>query len=128
MLKAKLFFTRRSGPDDIIQIFDDEIYFEMVRVVYTPGDHTKKSNEFHMTRSATMNYISTIFKSMEEDTDPFEYVQIQTAIHPSIMVSVADVSERGPRWRLEDMVEQAITANVEEIKLKRTVRTPVEGC
>jgi hypothetical protein len=127
MLKVKLFFTRREGPDDILQVYDDETYFEMANVVYTPGDHSKKSNSFYTSRGSVLDYISTIFKSMETDADPFEFVQIQTAIHPSVMVSVADVSDRQTRYRLEDMVEQALYANVEAIKLKRNVRTPVEG-
>jgi hypothetical protein len=127
MLKVKLFFTRKQGEDDILQIYDDETYFEMGRVVYTPGDHTKKSNSFYLPRREILRYVSTILKSMETDTDPFEYVQIQSSIHPSVIVSVADVSERQTRWQLEDMVEQALYANVEEIKLKRNVRTPVYG-
>ncbi len=124
MLKVKFFFTRCRGEDDIVQIYDDDTYFEMTRVVYTPGDHAKTSNSFYLSRSDALRYVSTMLKSMETDTDPFEFVQVQTAIHPSIMVSIADVSERETRWRLEDMVEQALYANVEEIKLKRTVRQP----
>jgi hypothetical protein len=127
MLKVKLFFTRRQGADDIIQIYDDDTYFEMAQVVYTPGDHTKKSNSFYLPRADVLKYVSTMFKSMQTDNDPFDYVQIQSAIHPSVMVSVADVSERQTRYQLEDMVEQALYANVEEIKLKRNVRTPVYG-
>jgi hypothetical protein len=126
MLKVKLFFTRRQGEDDILQIYDDETYFEMGRVVYTPGDHAKKSNEFYLPRRDILRYVSTIFKSMETDTDPFEFVQIQSAIHPSVIVPIADVSERQTRYQMEDMVEQALYANVEAVKLKRTVRSPVE--
>lgn len=127
MLKVKLFFTRRQGEDDILQIYDDETYFEMNRVVYTPGEHTKRSNVFYLPRRDVLSYVSTIFKSMETDTDPFEYVQVQSAIHPSVMLSVADLEDREKRYQLEDMVEQALYANVEEQKLKRTVRSPVEG-
>lgn len=125
MLKVKLFFTRKQGEDDIVQIYDDDTYFEMAQVVYTPGDHAKKSNSFYLPRADVLKYVSTMLKSMQTDTDPFEYVQLQSAIHPSVMVSVADVSERQTRYQLEDMVEQALYANVEEIKLKRNVRTPV---
>jgi hypothetical protein len=127
MLKVKLFFTRRQGEDDILQIYDDETYFEMNRVVYTPGEHTKRSNVFYLPRRDILTYVSTIFKSMETDTDPFEYVQVQSAIHPSVMLSVADLADREKRYQLEDMVEQALYANVEEERLKRTVRSPVEG-
>lgn len=127
MLKAKLYFTRRQGTDDIVQFYDDEEYFEMIRIVYTPGEHTKKSNEFWLTRRDTFGYVSTILKSLESDNDPFEYVQLQTAIHPSIMYPVSEFEDTEKRWLVEDMVRDAIHANVAEIKLKQTVRTPVEN-
>lgn len=128
MIKVKLYFTRTAGADDILQIFETEEYFDMAKIVYTPGDHAKKSNVFYMSRGDVLRYVSTIFKSMDNDTDPFEYVQIESAIHPSVMIPIVDLAERETRWQLEDMVEQALYANVEEIKLKRNVRTPVRGC
>ena len=128
MIKVKLYFTRTAGTDDILQIFETEEYFDMAKVVYTPGDHAKKSNVFYLSRTDVLTYVSTIFKSMDNDTDPFEYVQIESAIHPSVMIPIADLAERQTRWQLEDMIEQALYANVEEIKLKRNVRTPVRGC
>jgi hypothetical protein len=127
MLKAKLFFTRRQGADDIIQLYEDDTFFEMVRVVYTPGDHAKKSNEFYLTRSAALEYIDSILSSMGYDADPFDFVQLQTAIHPSILFSVSDVSVRSTRTRIDEMVNQSLKATVSEISLKRTVRSPVEN-
>lgn len=127
MLRVKLFFTRRRGADDIIQMFDDEMYLEMVRIVYTPGDHKKTSNEFHITRASAVEYVSGILRSMENDSDPFDFLQVQTAIHPTVMYSIADVSHDPTRLRIEDMVYEALRAIVEEIKLKRTVRDPVEN-
>lgn len=128
MLKVKLFFTRAAGSDDIVQIYDDETHVDMVRIVYTPGDHTKRSNAFHMTTRDVLSYVGNIFRAMSNDTDPFEFMQIQTAIHPSVMVSVMDLSCRRVQDLLDDMIFQAVRVNVEEIKLKRTVRTPAEGC
>ena len=127
MQKVKLFFTRRRGADDIVQMYDDETHVDMVRVVYTPGDHTKKSNVFYLTTRDVLSYVDNILKAMDHDTDPFEYMQIQTAIHPSIMFSAMDLSSRRVQDLVDDMIFQAIRVNVEEIKLKRTIRTPVEG-
>jgi hypothetical protein len=127
MQKVKLYFTRRAGADDIIQMFDDETHVDMVRLVYTPGDHTKKSNVFHMTNRDALSYVNNILKAMHNDIDPFEYVQIQTAIHPSILFSAMDVGCRRVQDVVDDMVFQALRVNVEEVKLKRTIRTPVEG-
>jgi hypothetical protein len=127
MQKVKLFFTRRAGADDIIQMFDDETHVDMVRVVYTPGDHTKKSNEFYLTSRDVLSYVNNILKAMNNDIDPFEYVQLQTAIHPTILFSAMDVGVRRTQDLIDDMIFQSIRVNVAEIKLKRTIRTPVEG-
>jgi hypothetical protein len=126
MQKVKLYFTRRNGSDDIIQMYDDETHVDMVRLVYTPGDHTKRSHEFHLTSRDVLSYVGNILKAMNNDVDPFEFVQIQTAIHPSIMFSAMDVGCRRIQDVLDDMIFQAIRVNVEEVKLKRNVRTPVE--
>ena len=126
MQKVKLYFTRRNGSDDIIQMYDDETHVDMVRLVYTPGDHTKRSHEFHLTSRDVLSYVNNILKAMNNDVDPFEFVQIQTAIHPSIMFSAMDVGCRRIQDVLDDMIFQAIRVNVEEVKLKRNVRTPVE--
>jgi hypothetical protein len=127
MQKVKLYFTRRAGADDIIQMYDDETHVDMVRLVYTPGDHTKRSHAFHLTSRDALSYVTDILKAMHNDIDPFEYVQIQTAIHPSILFSAMDVGSRRVQDVVEDMIYQALRVNVEEVKLKRTVRTPVEG-
>lgn len=126
MQKVKLFFTRRAGSDDIIQMYDDDTHVDMVRLVYTPGDHTKRSHEFYMTTRDVLSYVGNILKAMNNDVDPFEYVQIQTAIHPSIMFSAMDVGCRRIQDVLDDMIFQAIRVNVGEVKLKRNVRTPTE--
>jgi hypothetical protein len=126
MQKAKLYFTRRRGADDIIQMYDDETHVDMVRVVYTPGDHTKKSNEFYMTSRDVLSYVRNILNAMNNDVDPFEHVQIQTAIHPSILFSAMDVGCRRVQDVFDEMLFQALRVNVAEVKLKRTVRTPVE--
>lgn len=123
MQKVKLFFCRSGMQDDIIQFFDDETHTDMVRLVYTPQEHTEKSNEFYLTRRAALLYVSQILRSMAYDNDPFEFIQLQTVIQPSIILPVADVSSEA-RYLLEDMIEQALSANVDEIKLKRTVRSP----
>jgi hypothetical protein len=126
MQKVKLFFTRSAGADDIIQMYDDETHVDMVRVVYTPGDYSKRSNEFYMTTRDVLSYVGNIVRAMGHDVDPFEYLQIQTAIHPSIMFSAMDVHSRRVQDTLDDMIFQAIRVNVADIKLKRNVRTPVE--
>lgn len=126
MQKVKLYFTRRTGSDDIIQMYDDETHVDMVRLVYTPGDHTKRSHEFYMTSRDVLSYVRNILNAMNNDVDPFEFVQIQTAIHPSIMFSAMDIGCRRIQDTLDDMIFQAIRVNVEEVKLKRNVRTPTE--
>jgi hypothetical protein len=124
MQKVKLYFTRAGRTDDVIQIFDDETHNDMFRVVYTPAEYIKTSNEFYGSTSTVMDYISSVLKSMCYDNDPFDYLQISTAIHPSVMYSIADVSDPKTRYQIEDLIEQATKEIVGEVKLKRNVRTP----
>lgn len=106
-----------KGPekDDIIRIYEDEEYEEMFRVVYAPsGD--KKMSQFFLTRSKVLDYIDDLLISLEYDTDSCEWVQVDTAIHPSVMYHVADLSNSSIRHHLENTVEAAMRANVERIR------------
>ena len=110
MLKATLRFIRdseRSSQDDIIHFYVDDIYHEMVRVTFRPADVTKYS-EFYLDERRAVGYVSTVLKSMQHDTDPFEFIQVDTAMHPTILYHVADMDKREIRWSIEDTIADAI--------------------
>ena len=120
MLKASLYFVNKNNRDDIVRIFDDDVHAEMYRVVFKAHDMAGV-NEFSMTYRDLQNYISDMLKSLQNDTEPYEYVQVMTAMHPTIMYHVSDVETREVRWQIEDMVSLACRSPVYRRGGKRTV-------
>lgn len=122
MLKATIHFVTKDNRDDILRIFDDDTHEDMYRVVYKAHDVTTGVDEVYLTYPDLQDYFSTILKSLQHDTDPFEYVQIMTPIHPSIMYHSADLEDRDTRWQVEDMVFLACRKAIWRRGVKRTIR------
>lgn len=119
MLKVTLRFIRnvdaRAGnQDDILHIYDDDEYHETCRIVFRPKD-VKKGSEFYLDERRTMDYISSILKSMQHDSDPFEYIQVDTAMHPTILYHVSDMDNRDIRWSVEDAIYDAIRRPIRRV-------------
>jgi hypothetical protein len=111
MLKSTFFIQRSSGGDDIIRMFEEE--HEMVRIVYTsPEFHKKKGREMFVTMSKAVDYIGDLMKSLRYDTQPFEYFQVTTAIHPSVVYHVSDLDNFEVRHLIQDMTEMALRQSV----------------
>jgi hypothetical protein len=123
MLKATVHFITKNNCDDILRIFDDDEYEDMYRVVYKPHDVSTGLNQVHLSYSDLKDYFSTILKSLENDNDPFEYIQILTPIHPSVIYHTSDLEDREIRWRVEDMVFLACRKAIWRTGLKRTIHT-----
>jgi hypothetical protein len=115
MLKVTLFIQRTGGhtveSDDTIQIFEDETHQDMVRVVYSTSE-LKKNATFSLPVSKAMLYIRDTLKSLRHDSMPFEYVQVTTRIHPSVLYHVSDLDDDDIRYLIEDTVESAIRLQV----------------
>jgi len=122
MLKTIIHFVTKDNRDDILRIFDDDVHEDMYRVVYKPHDIETGLNEMYLSYADLREYISTILKSLEHDTDPFEYVQIMTPIHPSVMYHTADLEDRDTRWQVEDMIFLACRKAIRRTGVKRTIR------
>jgi hypothetical protein len=122
MLKAEIRFITKTNRDDILKIFDDDVHEDMYRVVYKPHDVKVGLYETYLSYHDLQDYFSTILKSLERDTDPFEYVQVMTPIHPSVIYHVSDIEDRTNRWRLEDMVFLACRKAIWRRGVKRTIQ------
>lgn len=121
MLKAIVHFVTKENRDDILQIFDDDTHDEMFRVTYKPND-SSGLNEFYLSYRELQDYFSTILKSLDRDTEPFEYIQISTSMHPAVMYHTSDLEDRDVRWRVEDMVFHACRKSIWRRGAKRTIR------
>lgn len=115
MLKATLYIQRSNAPsvdsDDIIRLYEDDDIREMVRIVYSTPE-LRKGTAMYVPAPRAMAYISDLLKTLRHDSQPFEYVQVTTAIHPSILYHVSDMDNYEVRHLIEDTVEVALRQSV----------------
>lgn len=120
MLKVTLFLQRKAGNesnDDSIRIYEDDSYIEMYKVVYSTCE-VRRDAQFYMTRGNVVNYVSDLLKSLKYDSEPFEFVQITTAIQPSILFHLSDLDNSDVRHLIEDSVSTSMKVPVELVKRK----------
>jgi hypothetical protein len=118
MLKVTLNIQRPNGPsssDDVIHMYDDDEFHDMVRIVYSTPEW-KKSSEFFLPTVKAMDYIHTTLKTLTHDSQPFEYVQVSTSIHPSVLYHVLDLDDGEVRYLIEDTIEAALRRPVSRVK------------
>jgi hypothetical protein len=118
MLKATLYIQRTNAPaasDDIIQLFDDDEFRDMIRVTYSTPE-LKKSTEFYLTVPQTLQYLSDTLKTLRHDAQPFEHVQVSTMLHPSILYHVSDLDCCQVRHLIEDTLETALRRQIFRVK------------
>lgn len=115
MLKATIYLQRKTGEgDDILKIYEDELYVEMYRLVYEAPDIRKK-NQFYLSRHLVGNYISDFLTSLRDDSDPFEYIQLSTVIHPTVLYHISDLERPATRHLIDDMITMAMRTPVEKV-------------
>lgn len=83
---------------------------EIYRIVYlTPELQTTK--RFLATSSQVLSYVEDILTSMRYDVDPFENIQVSTAIHPIVMYHVSDMDESSTRDLILNMLRDSMRFN-----------------
>jgi hypothetical protein len=119
MLKATLYIQRSTNStpenDDVIHMYDDDEYRDMIRITYSTPE-LKKSTEFYMTVPQTLQYLSDTLKSLNCDAQPFEHVQVSTVLHPSVLYHVSDLGCCQTRHLIEDTVETALRRPIFRVK------------
>ena len=111
MSLVTIFLTQNDAKDDIIRISRDDEYRSMYVIDYQAND-VSKMRKFYLGENDTMNYLSDVFKSLDLDTAPFVNVQVSTAIHPTIMYSVADLGCHCIRHQVEDMIHMVLRTKI----------------
>jgi hypothetical protein len=120
MLKATLYLQRKAGvpgTDDVLRIYEDDEYVEMYRLVYETPE-LKRVQQFYMSRHLVCDYLSDFLTSLRFDSDPFEHVQVSTAIHPSILYHISDLDNCRVRHLVEDTILMAMRTPVQNLKRK----------
>lgn len=83
--------------------------------VYFKTPEFEKKKKFITTESRVIDYIEDILSSLEHDSDPFEDVQIETAIHPVILYHVTDMEDANIRDRVLGMIRMALRMKVTNV-------------
>lgn len=96
----------KQREDDVIEMYDDPEFDEMVRITFRPVDCKKR--QFFLPINRAVSYVSTVLKTLMYDTMPFETVQVDTEIHPSVLYHVSDLDDRNIRDLIQDTVEDAL--------------------
>jgi hypothetical protein len=113
MQRVTIRFVRDGSDereDDVIRIFDTDCN-DLFRVTFQAAE-MKKGNQFFSTRHYALQYISEVLHTLAHDTDPFESLQVETAIHPAILYHISDFDEQHIRRLVEDTVDSALFRTV----------------
>ncbi len=118
MIKAEIFLTRAGKPgpshDDTIKITESPDARELFVVTYRTPDYANRKR-FTASEYRVLDYVEDILVSLQHDTDPFEFVQVNTVIHPSIMYHVSDMDKASIRELILTVVRTAMRTDVENV-------------
>jgi len=119
MLKATLYIQRATNStpatDDIIHLYEDDEYRDMIRITYSTPEWRKNAT-FYLTVPQSLKYLSDTLKTLRHDAQPFEYVQVSTQMHPSVLYHVGDLDCCEVRHLIEDTVETALRRPIQRTK------------
>lgn len=119
MLKVTIHIQRKNSSgvqtDDIIRMYDDDEFRDMVRITYSSPE-LKKATEFYLPIPKALLYLSDTLKTFRHDADPFEYVQVSTQLHPAVLYHVSDLDCCEVRHLIEDTVEMALQRPIFRVK------------
>ena len=114
MHNARILFARKNkgcAHDDSIIISAVKGCPEMFNVSYMSPEFNKE-RRFTASYSSTLDYVADILSSLQYDTEPFELVQLITAIHPTVMYHVADMSDYEIRSILMNQVRDSLRFDI----------------
>lgn len=114
MQRAALLFTRKGkGPrhDDRISICSIPECAEAYRVTYRTPE-LSRDKEFTTSYHGVMQYLEDVLFSMVHDLDPFENIQVYTAIHPSVFYSPGDMADEDIRRLILNMIRDGLRHDI----------------
>ena len=109
-----LLFTRqghRSDQDDKIVVMTHPDSSDMFQVTYSTPE-LRMARKFVASFTGVLDYANDVLTSMRHDTDPFECIQVSTAIHPIVLYHVADMDESVTRDMVMNMLRDSLRFSV----------------
>lgn len=77
--------------DDTIAFKVDPAYPDVVDVIATYSGSKKLSYRYTFPRTRCTHYARTVVRSLVDDAEPFDRVQINSAMFPAVMYNVDDL-------------------------------------
>lgn len=117
MIGATLLFIHTGkGPahDDRIMVSPHAGSHEIFEVIYRSPE-LKTDRRFLASFFSTMRYVDDMLTSMRHDTEPFESIQLTTAIHPAVLYHVSDMDESSTRELILNMIADALKFEVTKV-------------
>jgi hypothetical protein len=116
MIKTRILFCYRTDerPDDVVTISSTDTH-ELYKVKMKPGDYEGAWYEVYMTHERLMSYLDNVFKSLQYDDDPFERVQVDAAMYPSVFYHVVDLASSRTREFILNIVQDALYLDSEKV-------------
>ena len=114
MQRAALLFTRKgrgSGQDDRILIHAVPECAEAYKVTYRTPE-LSRNKVFTTSYHGVMQYLEDVLFSMVHDLDPFEYIQVYTAIHPSVLYSPGDMADEDVRKLILNIIRDGLRHDI----------------
>jgi hypothetical protein len=81
------------NDDDVITFTTDSNYPDVVEITAKYKTPAKSAYVFTLPRGRCMHYASTLIGALVDDIEPFEHVQISSAMFPAVMYDVRDLSK-----------------------------------
>ena len=114
MIRATLIITRKdkgAAFDDKVVISQSSESSEVYSVAYSTPE-LRSVRTFSATYNSVLQYVEDILTSLKYDTEPFEYLQLYTAIHPSVMYHLADVDDSDARRVILNQIRDSMRFGV----------------
>jgi hypothetical protein len=120
MRLLKLYLTRAdaSARDDDSIVFNTVPGLpDMIKVVVTYAatgtqENSSFSNSFVVSRSGAYDYVMSLVGSILRDTDPFENLQISSAMFPSVIYAVDELEDDDIRAAIQDIVYATLNTTI----------------
>jgi len=122
VLKTKITFIRDgrltgTTSDDVLLIYSTTSP-DKFKLIFKPYEYKQYRNEFYMTITETIRYIHDFFQTLQYDIDPFSSIQVDTAIHPSILFHPSDFDNASSRERIEKMISTSLRTDVKRTDIE----------
>jgi hypothetical protein len=116
MIKARILFCYKNDerPDDVVTIYSTDTH-ELYHIKMKPGDFEGSWYEVYMSHERLMTYLDNVFKSLQYDDDPFERVQVDAAMYPSVFYHAAELSYSRTRDFILNIVQDALYLDTEKV-------------